>query len=311
MKSPTQAITTLKKAKKLAAANTPEIKKKTVKAQTLKVAALETPSSQTSKKKKGKSKKPQTPSIEGIHVDTLQTTPKTPKREKTFTLQSPKEESNQTEPQKKKLKSSKSEAEKPKITNQDNSTEKIQTVVTEYSGGASRGRGATRGGFRGGRGSSSFRGTMNGFRGRGGFRGNRGSFRGGFRGGRGGRGGRGRGGSVAEKDPCTVYMSFTNPIDATAASELLELAKSASHMKFGRNCFLTFGTAEEASELLKKASDMEFGGLKPYVDNAYKAHGPKEAEKRSSDNDTTLSPAKKIKVDAKAKAEADKEDEEM
>lgn len=39
---------------------------------------------------------------------------------------------------------------------------------------------------------------------------------------------------VVEKDPCTVYMNFKNPIDATAAQKLLEVGESASGIKFGR-----------------------------------------------------------------------------
>lgn len=37
-----------------------------------------------------------------------------------------------------------------------------------------------------------------------------------------------------EKDPCCVYMNFKRPIDAAAAEQLLEIAKTASGLTFGR-----------------------------------------------------------------------------
>lgn len=99
--------------------------------------------------------------------------------------------------------------------------------------------------------------------------------------------GQGRGGAAAaskQKDPCSVYISFINPIEAVCAAQLLSVAKEASaSVKFGRHCYLTFATESEASASLSKASEVEFGGQKAYVDHAYKSQSAKAAGKRGAE----------------------------
>ncbi|XP_050689796.1 uncharacterized protein LOC126982107 isoform X2 [Eriocheir sinensis] len=143
--------------------------------------------------------------------------------------------------------------------------------------------------------------------------------RGGFRGGRGrqttmrrGSRGQGRGGAAAvrnKKDPCSVYVSFINPIEAVCAQQLLDVARTAAaSVKFGRHCYLTFATESEASTTLAKAGEVEFGGQKPYVDHAYKSQSAKAAGKRGAEV-VQASPTKKMKSNTGGPVE--KEDEKM